>query len=227
MSARKVGVLRFPGTNCDRDVWQAIEMSGGQPEWLWHADLFDPSAYARLILPGGFSYGDYLRSGALAARAKAMQSVREAAERGVPVLGICNGFQILTEAKLLPGALIKNESLRFNDDWVGLRMRNSCRYFASQVASQVASQARSAHVMRLPIAHADGRYYAEDDELKRLEDNGQIWLTYEKNPNGSIADIAGVMNASGNVAALMPHPERAMADWMGGHDGLSFFMHGE
>lgn len=215
MSGRKIGVLRFPGTNCDRDVWQAVEMAGDKPQWLWHADQFDSKAFDALYLPGGFSYGDYLRSGALAARAPAMKSLREAVERGVPVLGICNGFQILTEAQLLPGALIKNESLRFNDDWVELNLKSPSSFFASGW--------RAGQKGRLPVAHADGRYFVEDDELKRLQDNEQIWFTYDSNPNGSIADIAGVKNKKGNVAALMPHPERAMAEWMGGRDGLGFF----
>ncbi len=213
--SRRVGVLRFPGTNCDRDVWQAVEMAGDRPEWLWHADRFDAAAYDALYLPGGFSYGDYLRSGALAARAPAMRSVREAADRGVPVLGVCNGFQILTEARLLPGALVKNQSLRFNDDWVELEMKNPVPHFAGPVGPGAR--------VRLPVAHADGRYYVEDDELKRLQDNGQIWFTYVKNPNGSVADIAGVKSEKGNVAALMPHPERAMRNWMGGSDGFAFF----
>lgn len=215
MSSRRVGVLRFPGTNCDRDVWQAAEMAGDSPTWLWHADQFDARAYDVLYLPGGFSYGDYLRSGALAARAPVMKSVREAAKHGVPILGICNGFQILTEAGLLPGALIKNQSLRFNDDWVELEIR--------AVHSNFGSSMRVGDRVRLPIAHADGRYFVEDDELKRLRDNDQVWLTYRQNPNASVADIAGVMNETGNVAGLMPHPERAMAEWMGGRDGLSFF----
>lgn len=215
MSKRKCGILRFPGTNCDRDVWQAVELSGAEPTWLWHADMFDAKAFDALFLPGGFSYGDYLRSGALAARAPAMTSVREAAKRGVPVLGICNGFQILTEARLLPGALIKNQSLRFNDDWVELELCSGNRAFASNL--------QAGQKARLPVAHADGRYFVEDDELKRLQDKQQIWFTYRKNPNGSIADIAGVMNEAGNVAALMPHPERAMTEWMGGTDGAAFF----
>lgn len=212
---RKVGVLRFPGTNCDRDVFEALEAKGRNPEWLWHADTFDAKTYDALFLPGGFSYGDYLRSGALAARSVAMRSVRESADRGVPVLGICNGFQILCEAGLLPGALIKNRGLRFIDDWVDLRLANSHSAF-------VAKSARGA-LARLPIAHADGRFVVEDDALKKLQDQGQIWWTYESNPNGAAADIAGVMNEKKNVAALMPHPERAMFDWMGGTDGEGFF----
>jgi phosphoribosylformylglycinamidine synthase len=215
MSQRRIGVLRFPGTNCDRDVFGAVETVGDEAHWLWHADQFDSEAYDALVLPGGFSYGDYLRSGALAARAPAMKSVREAAERGVPVLGICNGFQILTEARLLPGALIKNESLRFNDDWAELELNGPSRYFAQKL--------RIGERAWLPIAHADGRYFVENDELKRLQDKNQIWFKYRKNPNGSVDDIAGVLNEKGNVAALMPHPERAMAEWMGGSDGLGFF----
>jgi phosphoribosylformylglycinamidine synthase I len=211
----KAGVLRFPGTNCDRDVFEALETKGRNPEWIWHADQFDSKKYDALFLPGGFSYGDYLRSGALAARAPAMKSVREAADRGVPVLGICNGFQILCEAGLLPGALVRNRGLRFIDDWVSLKLANSNSAFAKK-------SARGAQA-RLPIAHADGRFVVEDDALKKLQDNGQIWWQYEANPNGAAADIAGVMNEKKNVAALMPHPERAMFDWMGGTDGEGFF----
>jgi phosphoribosylformylglycinamidine synthase len=211
----KVGVLRFPGTNCDRDVFAACELAGLAPEWLWHADRFDATAFEALFLPGGFSYGDYLRAGALAARSPAMASVREAADRGVPTLGICNGFQILCEAGLLPGVLIRNKTLRFNDDWVGLRLHGSHARFASIM--------RSGDRARLPVAHADGRWVAEDDELKRLQDRGQIWWTYEQNPNGSVGDVAGLLSERKNVAALMPHPERAMLEWMGGVDGFSFF----
>ncbi len=207
-----VGVLRFPGTNCDRDVFEALEGAGRKPEWLWHADQFDSRKHEALFLPGGFSYGDYLRSGALAARAPAMKSVREAAERGVPVLGICNGFQILCEAGLLPGALVRNRGLRFIDDWVSLRSVNKHAQFA-----------RAGGSARLPIAHADGRFVVSDDELKKLQDRGQIWWQYESNPNGAAHDIAGVMNEKKNVAALMPHPERAMHAWMGGTDGVGFF----
>jgi phosphoribosylformylglycinamidine synthase subunit PurQ / glutaminase len=215
MSGKKIGVLRFPGTNCDRDVFEAIETKGQKPEWLWHADRFDVKDYSALYLPGGFSYGDYLRSGALAARSPAMQSVREAAERGTPVLGICNGFQILCEAGLLPGALVRNQGLRFIDDWVDLKLTNANPAFARTLS--VGQKAK------LPVAHADGRFVAPEDEIKKLQDRGQIWWTYENNPNGAAANIAGVMNEKKNVAALMPHPERAMFAWMGGTDGSEFF----
>lgn len=211
MAKPVVGVIRFPGTNCDRDVFEAVALSGAEPRWLWHADLFDVKPLAAVILPGGFSYGDYLRSGALAARAVAMRSVREAAERGTPVLGICNGFQILCEAGLLPGALSRNRGLRFIDRWVELEKHTGHTPFGAAL--------KRGEKLRIPIAHADGRYIVSDDEMKRLEDRGQIWLRYLGNPNGSIGDIAGVTGDKGQVAALMPHPERAYFDWMGGADG--------
>ncbi len=210
---KKVGILRFLGTNCDRDVWKAVsDVKGLQPEWLWHADSFDHKQYAAFILPGGFSYGDYLRCGALAAKSPAMISLREAAEHGSPVLGICNGFQILCESGLLPGALVRNQNLRFNDKWVDLHLDNAHLTF------------QAPEKLRLPVAHGEGRYVIDEDGLKSLEDGGQIWLRYLENPNGSLMDIAGVMNKKKNVAALMPHPERAVQDFMGSRDGVSFFM---
>ncbi len=212
----KIGVLRFPGTNCGRDVFKAVEGAGHQPQWLWHQDRFNPAELDAFIVPGGFSYGDYLRSGALAARAPVMDSLREAAEMGKPVLGICNGFQILTEARLLPGALLRNQGHRFIDDWVDLKVENTSPFFGGQ-------QTPAGKNVRLPIAHADGRYFASDEELRRLEENGQIWLRYANNPNGSVGDIAGVFNEKKNVCALMPHPERALHEWMGGTDGVAFF----
>ncbi len=210
-----VGVIRFPGTNCDRDVFEAVQMVGLKAEWLWHLDRFEPKKFSAIILPGGFSFGDYLRAGALAARSSVMDSVREAASFGVPVLGICNGFQILCESHLLPGALVKNESLRFQDEWVDLKLVTPHKSFGSKLKSEAS--------LRLPIAHGEGRFYAKEDELKRLWDNQQIWFTYKQNPNGSLQDIAGVMSDNKNVAALMPHPERAMQSWMGSEDGRSIF----
>jgi phosphoribosylformylglycinamidine synthase I len=207
----RVGVIRFPGTNCDRDVFEAVEQVGAEAVWLWHEDLFDAKAFNALLLPGGFSYGDYLRSGALAARAVAMKSVREAAAAGVPILGICNGFQILCEAGLLPGALTRNRGLRFVDTWVDLKKVGGRTVFGEGVSI--------GESLRIPIAHADGRFVISDDALKAARDRDQVWLEYKENPNGSIADIAGITNEVGNVAGLMPHPERAFHEWMGGVDG--------
>lgn len=209
----KLGILRFLGTNCDRDIWQAAEVAGLQPEWLWYQNSFNPTDYCGFVLPGGFSYGDYLRSGALAAKAPAMNSLREADKKGLPILGICNGFQILCEAHLLPGTLIRNQSLRFIDRWVDLKFYASSKSWSPKSLEQV----------ELPIAHGDGRYYVEEDELKELTDHNQIWLRYLGNPNGSVDDIAGVLNRQGNVAGLMPHPERAIFSWMGNDQGLGFF----
>ena len=211
MSKTKVGVVRFSGTNCDRDVFEAVGQAGAEAVWLWHEDQFDAKGFGALILPGGFSYGDYLRSGALAARAVAMKSVREAAAKGVPVLGICNGFQILCEAGLLPGALSRNRGLRFIDTWVDLGKVGSKTIFGGGV--------KKGESLRIPIAHADGRFVIADEALKAARDKDQVWLEYLDNPNGSIANIAGITNEAGNVAGLTPHPERAFHDWMGGADG--------
>ena len=215
MSKERVGVVRFPGTNCDRDVFEAVEACGHKAQWLWHQDRFTVSDFDRIVIPGGFSYGDYLRCGALAAKAPVMTSLHEAANQGLPILGICNGFQILCESGLLPGALIRNQSLRFVDRWVNLNLKNANRHWAGSTAK-----------VRLPVAHGEGRFYIDDDGMKRLQDQNQIWWTYSENPNGSLADIAGVTSEKGNVAALMPHPERAMVEWMGGRDGLAFFQGG-
>jgi phosphoribosylformylglycinamidine synthase I len=211
MAKSRVGIVRFPGTNCDRDVFDAVEEGGAQAIWLWHGDQFDVGQFEALILPGGFSYGDYLRSGALAARAVVMKSVREEANRGTPILGICNGFQILCESGILPGALARNEGLRFIDSWVELRKSGGKTVFGAAL--------HRGQQLRIPIAHADGRYILKPDALKSLQDNDQIWLEYLENPNGSIGNIAGVTNLAGNVAGLMPHPERAYHEWMGGADG--------
>lgn len=205
---KRVGVVRFLGTNCDRDVWQAVESVGLEPEWLWYEDQFDFNKYSAFVVPGGFSYGDYLRCGALAAKAPVMKSVAEAAGKGFPVLGICNGFQILCETKLLPGALVRNEKRKFIDRWVGLSPQTQTKW-----------NAKARAVIKLPIAHGEGRYYAEKNELKDLWDQEQVWMTYVENPNGALDDIAGVCNKQKNVCGLMPHPERAMEDWMGGSDG--------
>ncbi|MCX7977687.1 MAG: phosphoribosylformylglycinamidine synthase subunit PurQ, partial [Bdellovibrionaceae bacterium] len=176
-----------------------------------HRDLTDLDA---VIIPGGFSFGDYLRCGALAARSALMEDVRRFAEKGGAVLGICNGFQILCESGLLPGALVRNRGGRFIDDWVELEVVNAAERFGVHH--------KRGQRLRLPIAHGEGRFYAPADELKSLFDQGQIWLRYSLNPNGSLQDIAGVLSKNKRVAGLMPHPERALFDWMGGTDGWGF-----
>ncbi len=215
MKRRVVGITRFLGTNCDQDVWQAVAQSGAEPKWLWFNDRFDHKSLDAIVVPGGFSHGDYLRAGALAARMPVMESVAAAAQHGIPILGICNGFQILCEAGLLPGVLTTNVNLRFIDQWVLLDIQASNPHWGAGLQAGAR--------IRLPIAHAQGRYYVPDDHLKKMEDRGMIWLRYVKNPNGAIHDIAGIFNEAGNVAALMPHPERAVFDWMGSKDGCLFF----
>jgi phosphoribosylformylglycinamidine synthase len=206
------GVVVFPGSNCDYDCYDVAHRLLKQPtQFLWHhnplpKEFFNNPKSHCIIVPGGFSYGDYLRCGALAAKAPVMKSVSEAATKGVPVLGICNGFQILCETKLLPGALVRNERRKFVDKWVDLKLENKTKWGGGGQ-------------MRLPVAHGEGRYYADEGELKSLWDKGQVWLSYVENPNGALDDIAGVSNSAGNVCGLMPHPERAMFDWMGGADG--------
>jgi phosphoribosylformylglycinamidine synthase subunit PurQ / glutaminase len=202
--SKKIGVLRFPGTNCDRDVIKALESVGHACEFVWHKDAFDINKYDGFVIPGGFSYGDYLRSGALAARSKVISGLRQANEKGMPILGICNGFQILCETGLLPGVLLKNKGLRFVDKWVRLKKQNDSGVFAKKLSPQ----------MTLPVAHGDGCFYADTDTLKKIEDDGLVALRYVDNPNGSLNDIAGVKNKAGNILGLMPHPERAMTDWM-------------
>lgn len=210
----KIGIVRFPGTNCDEDVWTMVKARGHEPRWLWHRDRFNATELDAAILPGGFSFGDYLRCGALAARSPVMDSVREFAGRGGPVLGICNGFQVLCESGLLPGVLVRNQSQKFIDGWVDLEVVNAAASFNSA--------ARTRDRLRLPIAHGEGCFRADPEALRKIEDGGQVWLKYVKNPNGSLHDIAGVLSADRKVAGLMPHPERALWDWMGGTDGWRF-----
>jgi phosphoribosylformylglycinamidine synthase len=209
--ALKVGIARFLGTNCDEDVKKWVESKSHRASYLWFEDQFNPQDYDFVILPGGFSHGDYLRCGALAARTPLMKSLREFAAQGKPVLGICNGFQILCEAGLLPGALLQNLSCRFQDEWVELKVNMTESSFLKT----------SEKTILLPIAHGEGRYYADARTLEGLKDNEQIWLSYCENPNGSVLDIAGVCNSQKNIYGLMPHPERALYDWMGStHGGL-------
>lgn len=213
--ALKIGITRFLGTNCDEDVRKFVLAKSAKSEYLWYEDQFDPNAYDMLIIPGGFSYGDYLRCGALAAQTPVMKSVRDFAKKEKPILGICNGFQILCESGLLPGALLRNKEQRFKDQWVQLKVEQTNNVFSRQM--------QAGQILKLPIAHGEGNYYAEGDTLKKLQDQKQIWLTYQsENPNGSLLNIAGITNAKHNICALMPHPERAIATWMGSSDGGYF-----
>lgn len=211
----KVGVARFLGTNCDADVKAWVTVKSHKADYLWYEDQFNVNDYDMVLIPGGFSHGDYLRCGALAARTPVMKSVREFALKGKPILGICNGFQILCESGLLPGVLLRNEGRKFKDQWVNLKWKQTANPFTQSVEKN--------QIVKLPIAHGEGQYYADSETLKKLNDNEQIWLTYESNPNGSVQDIAGITNDKKNICALMPHPERAIYEWMGSTDG-NFFL---
>lgn len=214
--AFNTAVVTFPGSNCDRDMAVAIEqITGTAPHRVWHGDAELPAGLDFIALPGGFSYGDYLRSGAMAARSPIMRAVVEAAERGVAVLGVCNGFQVLTEAGLLPGALMRNAGLRFVCREVPLRVENSQSLFT---AGYEAGQR-----IVIPVAHHDGNYFADDVTLDRLEGEGRVAFRYLEPVNGSARDIAGVLNDRGNVLGMMPHPERMIEPAQGGSDGRALF----
>jgi phosphoribosylformylglycinamidine synthase subunit PurQ / glutaminase len=220
----KFGIVTFPGSNCDDDAYHAVvDAIGAEGVRLWHKD-HDLQGSDVVILPGGFSYGDYLRAGAIARFSPIMREVVEHARRGAPVLGICNGFQILCEAHLLPGVLLRNESLRFASQWVTLRTDNAETLFTNEY--------RPGQLVRFPIAHGDGRYTTDAEVLARLRDNNQIVFRYvddggdttpEANPNGAMDSIAGIISEQGNVMGLMPHPERAVEPVLGGTDGLALF----
>lgn len=212
----KSAVIVFPGSNCDRDLAVAIrDVIGGEPAMVWHRETELPDGVGLIAVPGGFSYGDYLRSGAMAARSPIMRAIIEAAGRGVPVLGICNGFQILTEAGLLPGALMRNAGLNFVCRDVALTVENSQSAFTSRY--------RAGEAIRLPVAHHDGNYFADESTLNRLEGDGRIAFRYGEAVNGSARDIAGVINEAGNVLGMMPHPERLIEAAQGGTDGRRLF----
>jgi len=212
----KFAVLVFPGSNCDLDMYHAIKDElGEEAEYVWH-DATDLSGYDGILLPGGFSYGDYLRCGAIARFSNVMAEVVKAAEAGKPVLGVCNGFQILTEAGLLPGALLRNKNLKFMCRTVDLKVVNNNTLFTNQYDQD--------EVIQIPIAHGEGNYYCDEVTLQQLKDNNQIVFTYAgENPNGSLENIAGIINEKGNVLGMMPHPERAVNELIGGADGLALF----
>jgi phosphoribosylformylglycinamidine synthase len=217
-------VIVFPGSNCDRDVAVALEAATGRPPaMVWHRESSLPPCDL-IVVPGGFSYGDYLRSGAMAAHSPIMRAVTGRARAGTPVLGICNGFQILAEAGLLPGILMRNASLKFVCRDVHLRVERADTLFTGAYAA--------GQVLRVPIAHHDGNYFADAETLQRLEDGGQVAFRYcdpagnvtaDANPNGSIANIAGILNDRGNVLGMMPHPERLAEALLGGTDGAPMF----
>lgn len=220
----KAGIVRFPGSNCDEDAFHAIaDILGQEAVYLWHKD-HDLQGVDLVILPGGFSYGDYLRAGAIARFSPIMQEVVRHAKRGGLVLGICNGFQIACEAGLLPGALLRNNTLRFVSAPVALRVES--------IATTFTSQYHVGQVINIPVAHGDGRYTADGDTLARLEGEGHVVFRYvtaggetaeSANPNGSLRNIAGIVSAHGNVLGMMPHPERAMEPALGSTDGLPLF----
>ncbi|MCB2044748.1 MAG: phosphoribosylformylglycinamidine synthase subunit PurQ [Novosphingobium sp.] len=212
----RCAVITFPGSNCDRDMAVALEAVSGTPAIrVWHGDATLPERLDFIALPGGFSYGDYLRCGAIASRSPVMRAVIEAAGRGVPVLGVCNGFQVLTESGLLPGALMRNAGITFVCRNARLVVENDSSLFTS-------AYAKGQHVS-IPVAHHDGNYFADDATLDRLEGDGRIAFRYAETINGSVRDIAGILNEKGNVLGMMPHPERAIDLAHGGTDGRALF----
>jgi phosphoribosylformylglycinamidine synthase subunit PurQ / glutaminase len=212
----KSAVIVFPGSNCDRDLAVALEkVTGTAPAMVWHRDTELPEGLDLIALPGGFSYGDYLRSGAMSARSPVMAEVVAAAARGISVLGVCNGFQVLTEAGLLPGALMRNAGLNFVCRDVALTVANSQTMFSSKYGA--------GETIRIPVAHHDGNYVADTETLDRLDGEGRVVFRYAEQVNGSARDIAGIVNDAGNVLGLMPHPERLIESEQGGTDGRRMF----
>ncbi len=220
----KSAVIVFPGSNCDRDAVSALEKVGSKVEKVWHQETSLPSGLDLIIVPGGFSYGDYLRSGAMAAISPVMNEIKKAAAQGVNILGICNGFQILTESGLLDGVLLKNKGGKFICKAVNLRVENTNSNFTSSYQKN--------QVIQVPIAHMDGNYFADESTLKSLEDNDQIAFRYcdstgkvndQTSPNGAINNIAGIFNQTKNILGMMPHPERAIDAETGLVDGLIMF----
>jgi phosphoribosylformylglycinamidine synthase len=212
----KTAVIVFPGSNCDRDLAVALgQVTGRKAEMVWHGATDLPDGIGLIALPGGFSYGDYLRAGAMSARSPIMRAVVEAAGRGVPVLGVCNGFQVLTEAGLLPGALMRNAGLNFVCRSVRLTVENAQSAFTSHYDA--------GEEISVPVAHHDGNFFADGDTLDRLEGDGRVAFRYAEQVNGSARNIAGILNAQGNVLGMMPHPERVIEAAHGGTDGRRLF----
>jgi phosphoribosylformylglycinamidine synthase len=212
----QTAVIRFPASNCDRDAAVALEkITGRKPLMVWHRETELPSGVQFVVMPGGFSYGDYLRCGAIASRSPIVQDIKNRSERGLAVAGFCNGFQILTEAGMLPGVLMRNKDLKFVCRPERLKVESNKSRFTSKFEAK-------SEVM-FPVAHHDGNYFADKDTLNRIEKSGQVLFRYADNPNGSLNDIAGIVNQEGNVFGMMPHPERAVDVMHGGTDGLNFF----
>ena len=220
LALMRFAIIRFPGTWSDRDTHHVLHtVLGQQADIVWHRET-DLSAYDAVVLPGGFSYGDFLRCGAIARFSPVMEEVVRIAKKGVPVIGICNGFQVLCESGLLPGALMRNDSLQFRCEWTHLRREGGATPWASKLST--------GDVIRVPISHGEGNYFADVETRERLEDDGRVIFRYcdgsglvtpESNPNGSVGNIAGIINAKGNVLGMMPHPERAGETLTGGTDG--------
>ena len=213
----RVGVTVFPGSNCDRDTLYGVERMGAEPVELWHAEP-DLKGVDAVIVPGGFSYGDYLRPGAIARFAKVMAPLEAFAKEGGPVLGVCNGFQVLTEARLLPGALLRNTHMRFVCDRVSVRVETATTPWTAALAP--------GDDLTLPVAHNEGNFFSDPETLARLEDEGRVVLRYIENPNGSANDIAGVCNEGRNVVGVMPHPERVSDPALGSDEGLKILRSG-
>lgn len=211
----KFAVIQFPGSNCDFDLlWAIRDVMQVEAEFVWHEEK-SLAGFDGVLIPGGFSYGDYLRCGAIASFSNVMPEIKRLAAEGKPVFGTCNGFQILIEAGLLPGALIQNDSLKFVSKWQNLKVNNNSKFTTVFSKDEVIS---------LPIAHGEGKYIADEQTLADLKNNGQIVFTYANgNPNGSALDIAGICNQEGNVLGMMPHPERAVESLLGGNDGKKMF----
>ena len=212
----QTAVIRFPGSNCDRDAAVALEkVTGRAPIMVWHRETTLPANIDFVVMPGGFSYGDYLRSGAIASRSPIVRDIKAKSEKGLAVAGFCNGFQILTEAGMLPGALMRNKNLKYTCRAERLKVENANTRYTKHYAPK--------SEVVFPIAHHDGNFFADKDTLNQIEKEGLVTFRYADNPNGSRNDIAGIVNSDGNVFGMMPHPERAIDALHGGEDGLGLF----